>query len=150
MKKLISIVLVSLAFLSCSHASKQESGKDADSLAKAQEAQTRMVLYPFSEGVAAFRKGEESRFINSKGETVIDIACHDASVFSEKLAAVKLVNKWGYVNHKGKFVINPQFDGACDFSEGLACVKKDKLWGYIDKKGRLVNENPRFLLHRPF
>ncbi len=138
MKKLICLTLVCLAASFCSPASGKESRKKSGPPEEAKQSQPKVTLYPFSEKVAAFIKGNASGFMNKKGKTVIDLVFHDASVFSEKLVAVKLVEKWGYVNHKGKYVIKPQFEGAGDFSEGLASVKRGSLWGYIDKKGRLA------------
>jgi hypothetical protein len=116
-------------------------------------------VYPFSEGLACYRKGaselEISQFmqpkdwlrygyINKDGTFAIPPTYTDAKSFSEGCAAVQRTGeKWGYIDKTGKSVIAPKYDDAGKFSFGVACVRINNLWGIIDKRGEFIVE-PKF------
>ncbi|MDN4603964.1 MULTISPECIES: WG repeat-containing protein [Paenibacillus] len=108
----------------------------------------RLGSYRFSEGLSRVYD-KKWKFINTKGEVVIETNYQSVKDFSEGLAAVKKNNLWGFIDHNGKEVIKPQYqdiggilgylgDGSGGFNEGLIAVKKNGKWGYIDKSGKTV------------
>lgn len=98
----------------------------------------------FSEGLAAVSDGDNSGYINLKGEYEINPQFKAATAFSEGYAAILQGRDAGYIDKKGQIVINPQFSEASNFHGSLAAVEDsgDKC-GYIDKKGNYVI-NPQF------
>jgi hypothetical protein len=95
----------------------------------------------------------QTRFINTKGETVFTVDGY-ASEFREGMSVVIVRDspdmkqaRFGFVNSDGEVVVVPQFAEAQDFSEGLAGVRtakttgwygKGDTWGYIDTTGEMV------------
>ena len=94
---------------------------------------------PFSEGLAAVKKGKVWGFIDTTGKFVIEPRFADALGFSEDLAPVAPVYLWGYCDRTGAMVIQPLSDLPGAFRHGLAKVwiDEEKL-GYIDKTGKFV------------
>jgi hypothetical protein len=83
------------------------------------------------------------RYINIKGEVVLQPDCYSAHNFSEGLASIALdVNSFNYIfiDTEGKQAINANYFQAYSFNEGLACVKPsyDDGFGFIDKNGTMV------------
>lgn len=93
----------------------------------------------------------KSHFINTAGETVIDVP--DLNLignFHEGLAKVNYFQRYyGFINKSGKLVIETPFVEVRDFSENLAVVKIQEKgfygqaktsWGAIDQAGRIIFE----------
>tara|TARA_R110001583_G_scaffold39773_3_gene127449 strand:+ start:337 stop:960 length:624 start_codon:yes stop_codon:yes gene_type:complete len=99
-------------------------------------------VYPFSEDLAAVKKGNEWGFINKKGALVIsyrsDLDLKDN--FSEKgkignkwhpafkddrcliKKTINEVNYYGYIDSKGNEIIHPQYLNATNFENGFALI----------------------------
>jgi hypothetical protein len=109
----------------------------------------------FSEGLARVRVGQESGYVDTKGEWVIRLSQLEAvSEFSGGLAQVFDRNSsvYGYIDAKGDVAIVPVYADAWGFSEDLAAVRLPtgpNLFGYIDKHGKWIIQ-PRFAGARPF
>ncbi len=121
-------------------------------------------VYDFSEGLAAFKKGDKIGVVNKNGDIVLQPTVYDGGMciagkgggsfipllFIEGMALVRkggyydennnLVKPWkyGYIDKNGKEIIPCTFDGAESFSEGYAVVYKDGKGGVIDKSGKQV------------
>jgi hypothetical protein len=94
---------------------------------------------PFTEGLAAVRRGKLWGFIDRLGQQVIDTRFQSVSEFSEGLAPTLVNGRYGYIDRSGRFIIPPQFNEAAPFSEGLASVCCDgENTRYIDPQGRLA------------
>jgi hypothetical protein len=93
--------------------------------------------YGFSEGLAyVFTDKMFSGYIDTSGNTVINLGNSLGNKFSEGLAAISNENmKFGYINKNGENVIKYSYEQADAFSEGLAAVNYDTKFGYIDKTG---------------
>lgn len=101
---------------------------------------------PFSDGLAAVKKGNKYGYIDKSGKLVISAQFEMAYTFKEGLAVVAVGNNSGYryqygvIDKTGTFVVNPQFDSLDSYSDGLAKVMigawpKSKS-GFIDKNGK--------------
>jgi hypothetical protein len=95
----------------------------------------------FSQGLAAFRDGSLTGYINTQGAVAIPPAFAEAMEFSEDLAAVKHGVQWGYIDRRGKWIIPPQFESAMPFVDGLALAKTGSRWSYINPTGQVVRDN---------
>jgi ankyrin repeat protein len=105
---------------------------------------------PFSEGLAAARRGCYFGYLDKQGRFAIPQQFEGAGVFSDGLAAASSDGLWGYIDASGEYVITRAFLGADPFSEGLAGVNMETdaeknyysggEWGYIDKTGKVVVE----------
>lgn len=138
---------------------------DVDSFLKlAKVAANADCIYDFSEGLAAFKKGDKIGVVNKNGDIVLQPTVYDGGMciagkgvgdfnpllFIEGMALVRkggyydennnLVKPWkyGYIDKNGKEIIPCTFDGAESFSEGYAVVYKDGKGGVIDKSGKQV------------
>ena len=84
-------------------------------------------IYPFSDGMARFKEGEDRfGFIDRTGNVVI--SSHNRGYgsivkdFAEGLAAVREDGKYGYIDKAGDVAIPFIYDSAESFSNGLASV----------------------------
>ncbi|GGN98430.1 WG repeat-containing protein [Saccharibacillus kuerlensis] len=99
---------------------------------------------PFSEGLAAVRKGKLWGFVDKKGKVVIKPQYERiVEGFNGGLAAVKKTGgKWIYIDKTGRVKITAAYDEVHDFKDGMAIVWKRKgsafLGGFIDKSGKEV------------
>ena len=98
---------------------------------------------PFSNGLAAFKKGNGWGFIDYTGVFVIEPEYSNVCSFSEGYAAVQTSDgRWGYINTKGNWVVNAVYEKAYPFSDGMAAVsieeKGHSMWGYVNTKGELA------------
>ncbi|OWA34227.1 hypothetical protein B9G55_18065 [Saccharibacillus sp. O16] len=99
---------------------------------------------PFSEGLAAVRKGKLWGFVDKSGKVVIQPQYERVvEGFSEGLAAVrKAGGKWTYINKSGKATLTAAYDEVHEFKNGMAIVWKKKgaayLGGFIDSKGKEI------------
>jgi hypothetical protein len=122
-------------------------------------------IRPFSDGLAAARKGDRWGYLDHSMKWVIEPAFHLAEEFSNGLAAVAMAErppsrwagrelmdwlkngklKWGYIDSTGKLVIPYQFAAGGAYSEELIPVQLETggKWGYVDKSGKVVIE-PKF------
>lgn len=118
-------------------------------------------LTPFSEGMAAVRKGNKWGYINHEGTLVIPCKYSiKPGRFSEGLAcveapvkpAVQFINKNGEIVLKGNFYYGVEFEGAAKdtlqlpcFNNGVCAVWTSYMTGkeaqtfFIDKKGTTVS-----------
>lgn len=118
-------------------------------------------LTPFSEGMAAVRKGNKWGYINHEGTLVIPCKYSiKPGRFSEGLAcveapvkpAVQFINKNGEIVLKGNFYYGVEFEGAAKdtlqlpcFNNGVCAVWASYMTGkeaqtfFIDKKGTTVS-----------
>lgn len=79
---------------------------------------------PYSEGLAAARKGERWGFINERGVWVLAPEYPAVEDFSERRATVQHTNGlWGYCDRRGAWVAQPQFKLAGSFEGGYAMVQ---------------------------
>ncbi len=99
-------------------------------------------VYPFNEGIAAVKKGNQWCFINKKGETVIDFRNDFVltknidklnnlvyyPVFkNDRCLIAKLegdVYYYGYIDKSGNNIVKPQYLNASNFENGYAIVIK--------------------------
>jgi len=94
---------------------------------------------PFSNGLAALRKGDVWGFIDHTGAFVIEPEYSYVKPFSEGYAAVQTLDKkWGYIDTKGNWIVNASYEQAYPFSDGLAPVQLGNHWGYVDTNGELI------------
>ena len=107
------------------------------------------LISDFSEGRARIQIDKSWGYLDTKGNTVIDIQFPEAKDFSEGLAAVKWGDKWGYIDLDGNWVVEAEFSSAENFSDGLALVSVDGKSSYIDKTGKVVLQ-PEFDAFGPF
>jgi len=114
--------------------------------------------YPFTEGVAAVRIGDQAGFIDPSGKPVAPFRFYTASPFSDGVAEVSVIEgsgqkrhfPCGYVDHALQFVIEPQTKFSCEepFHEGFAVVTTyddgygATLYGYQDKTGKYIWVQP--------
>lgn len=95
----------------------------------------------FRNGRALVNDDDLFGYIDTKGNTVVELKYPEARSFSDKLAAVKISDKWGYIDNSGNVSISPQFISAGDFGDGLAPARKStNQFGYINRKGEFVIE----------
>jgi hypothetical protein len=98
---------------------------------------------PFGDGLSPVRSfGENFRYINHDGKTVIPAKYVTAGDFSGGLAPVEVQMqggaRWGYIDPEGKMIIGPTYLRAIPFTEGLSAVLTREKWGYINAKGAMV------------
>jgi hypothetical protein len=96
------------------------------------------LAYPFSEGMAAVKKGTKYGYIGLDGKDRISATFLMAYEFKDKLAAVKTEAGFGYINNLGKLVIKAGYTDAGNFQSGFAIVAKGDKQGLIDATGKLV------------
>lgn len=100
-------------------------------------------IAPFSEGLAAIRKGNEWGFINKEGQLVIEFrddlvwnisantAVNDVSgirfpqfkngrCMIKKLMEEEEIPTYGFINPEGKVIIEPEYLNLTEFNEGYA------------------------------
>jgi hypothetical protein len=93
----------------------------------------------FSEGVAFVYDGACYKYINMKGEVVLNDECYeDASVFSEGLAAVKKDGKWKYVDRLGNVIHETRYDSIMPFADGLAVVRSNDRECAINREFEII------------
>ena len=97
----------------------------------------------FSDNIARVQKGKKWGYIDTQGNSVVDIRYEAIqNDFTDGLAWVKLKNKYGYVNNKGEQIIPLKYANAYPFSDGCAAVvvkEKNKfLFGYINTSGNEI------------
>ncbi len=92
---------------------------------------------PFSEGLAAVRSDDNSRwyFINTNGKIVIPFGYSAVQSFSEGKAAVAINKNWGYIDKKGNEIIPFTFESAGPFKNNRALVKENGRLRYIYDNG---------------
>jgi hypothetical protein len=98
---------------------------------------------PFSEGLAAVRRGKTHGYVDRSGKLVLVPRQEPAGAvhrrFSSGRAAVKVNALLGYIDATGTVVIPARYRRADDFSEGYALACDPKLGcGYVDVNGRGV------------
>ncbi len=114
--------------------------------------------YPFSDGLAQFRRGSEEftdvmyggereavygrvGYINHSGEVLIEPQFEFGGSFSGGVAPVQLRGKWGLIDKRGRFIVPAIFRKMNGISDGLAAFQDDKEhWGYLDTSGKIVIE----------
>lgn len=97
------------------------------------------------------KQGDKKWFIDTKGNTVIDLSAFEEThdQFGNGLCGVKQANKWGYMDVNGKIVIPCKYDNVKRMTEGLGLVAnggkageygqyEGSKWGFIDKTGKEV------------
>jgi hypothetical protein len=96
----------------------------------------------FSEGLAAFRQGSFSGFINRHGQVQIPAAYGPhIGRFSEGVAHVTLNQQVMFIDHTGKVIAVPSANDASEFAEGRAAVYTGR-HAFIDHDGNeIVNAN---------
>ncbi|NGZ75015.1 WG repeat-containing protein [Saccharibacillus alkalitolerans] len=99
---------------------------------------------PFSEGLAAVRKGKLWGFVDKKGKIAIKPQYERVvEGFNGGLAAVKKSGgKWNYIDKTGKTKLTAAYDEVHEFKDGMAVVWKRKgsayVGGFIDLNGKEV------------
>ena len=95
----------------------------------------------FTEGLARVRVKDKTRFMDKKGNLVInfnDVLFFDFP-FSEGLTLARdKEHNFGYIDKKGVLVIPCVWHLAHQFSESLAAVKNENGWHFINKYGNIV------------
>ena len=100
----------------------------------------------FSEGWASVWKNGKCYFINTKGQTVLELPPGVAvGRFKEGLAAAdqhplypEEASLYGHIDRKGRWVIAAQFDLTGHFLNGMAHVRVGEKHGMINKQGKYV------------
>jgi hypothetical protein len=84
------------------------------------------------------------KYINPKGDVILQPNVYRAAAFSEGLAAVIPMEgqQWGYMDINGNIVINPQFSRASMFQNGIASVyiEKTEKWILINMNGEYIQD----------
>ncbi len=97
--------------------------------------------YPFSEGLAVVRIGDNYGYIDRTGKMVIEPKYYSVGCFKDGIAVVRVGDKYGYINKEGKYLTEINYDEYQDFfSDGLAVVRRNNKYGYIDTLGQQVIE----------
>ena len=93
---------------------------------------------PFTEGLAAVKKGDKWGFVNKKGKMVIKPAYEDVNKFSGGYAMVEKNGMYGFINKKGKLVVDYSYIYSTGYTtDGYAIVTtKDKKYTLLDKDGK--------------
>lgn len=95
---------------------------------------------PFSDGVAAVKKGGRYGLIGLDGEEIGAFSYESVKYCSSGFLPVCKNGSWSFVNIYGKQLIKGVFLDAESFENGYAAVKTEKGWGYIDGKGSFAVE----------
>jgi hypothetical protein len=98
---------------------------------------------PFTEGLAAVRRGEKWGYVDTAGRVVVEPRFDEAWPFSEGLAAVATDEQWSFIDTRGQTIIAGPFAQADQFFAGVAAVQVDGKWGFVDHAGTYVIE-PQF------
>jgi len=100
--------------------------------------------HPFSEGLAAVKKGNLWGYVDKSGKMVIDAQFDNAATFALGRAPVQMGNKWGFIDTKGKFIFDPKFDKLSKiYGSELAIAILDGKAGIVDKDGKYM-ANPMY------
>lgn len=95
-------------------------------------------LSAFSETLAAASIDGKKLYINTAGETVLELPQYDLiGTFSEGLAWVKSDKKYGCIDKNGNLIIPTEYDNMPIFTNQYAPVSKNSKWGIIDKDGTI-------------
>jgi len=93
-----------------------------------------IIVYPVSEGLAAFRM--PMHMILNYYPGYLPTSVKSLSSLDRDQDAF---GRCGYINEQGRIVIPPQFQHAYQFRDGIAKVEKQGgEWGFIDKKGAVI------------
>jgi hypothetical protein len=106
-------------------------------------------VWPFAEGLAAFREGTGCGFIDRHGEVVIPARYKGVFWgFREGFAPVAVARQpgdaetpgtvYGYIDTAGRTVIEPRFARVSQFSCGRAVVQVGQTRAFIDRSGELI------------
>lgn len=95
---------------------------------------------PFSDGVAAVKKGGKYGLIGLDGEELGAFSFESVKYYSAGFLPVCKNGSWSFVNIYGKQLIRGVFLDAESFENGYAAIKTEKGWGYIDEKGNFAVE----------
>jgi hypothetical protein len=90
------------------------------------------ILAQFSEGLCAFKEGDEWGFLNIQGEKEIKEEFQDVTGFRDGYASVKKENEWGLIDKSGEMVIKEDYPEPIVFINGLAVYQDDQKYGYIN------------------
>ncbi|MDF2922249.1 MAG: hypothetical protein K0R57_1163 [Paenibacillaceae bacterium] len=98
-------------------------------------------IYSFTNGLA-WATGEQSGFINTKGEMVLahdDLDSIPIGEFTGPYAPARFSDQLvGFIDTKGDTVLEPVFAYAGSFNDGLAAAAYEEKYGYIDHTGEIV------------
>lgn len=97
---------------------------------------------PFSEGLAPYRLGRSSGYVDRSGKIAIALEFEATSPFQEGRAMVTQEGRIGYLRKDGTHAVRPKFILAYDFSEGVAWVCERKASGlypyFINTEGNVL------------
>lgn len=95
------------------------------------------VVYPFSEGYAAFLGDFGYGYMDKQGNEVIEQGYDAAMFFKDGLAPVFMYPLWQFVTPQGE-VVGQSYESCDIFSDGMAKVSRLGDLGYINTNGELV------------
>ncbi len=91
---------------------------------------------PFSEGLAAVKRGGRWFYVDGGGQGAIDASAYDeVQPFREGRARVRTNRRFGYIDREGHLVIPARYEEALPFSEGLAGARETEKFGFLDVTG---------------
>ena len=95
---------------------------------------------PFSEGLAAVRRGGRYGFLDLKGTMVIEPRFANTAAFSEGWCVVSDPDTGllGYVDRAGAMALPCRFEAVGDFHQDRAMIRLDGGWGFLGRDGELA------------
>ena len=101
----------------------------------------------FSEGLLAFKQGDNWGYIDTALRVVIRPSFRIARSFEDGLTTVENeLDNWGMIDRSGRWVIPPEYQYLWSFRKGesiTAFSRGGKRWGLLNRQGRVVVD-PRF------
>lgn len=106
--------------------------------------------YPFEQGIAKVKQGDNYGFINEKGKSVGKIKYSVILPFTGNYCRVAVGGKykdgilsgekWGFLNREGVEILKPEYDEIGEFEDGIAYVIKGGKYGLIREEGGFLLE----------
>ncbi len=95
---------------------------------------------PYSEGLAAVRRGGRFGFIDLEGRMVIEPRFANTSAFSEGWCVVADADTGllGYVDRDGRLALPCRYQAVGDFHQGRAMIRRDGAWGFLGRDGEIA------------
>ena len=95
-------------------------------------------LSDFSETLAAASIDGKKMYINTSGETVLELPQYDLiGTFSEGMAWVKSDKKYGCIDKSGNLIIPTEYNNMPIFTNQYAPILRNSNWGIVDKDGTI-------------
>lgn len=145
LRKLLSILLISVTVLAMSSCTPENAGKPGGPGGK-DDGKSDPVKGPFP-ALLNYVGSPEWGYIDDSGKFVIKPAFSSAEEFQDNgLAVAGQKGMVGVINRSGSFVIKPKYESISEFSEGLAIATDDKGNFYVlDTTGKIIYQSDGYI-----